>query len=205
MNRDMTLDQFISDVSSSSPAPGGGSVSAIGGAFSASLLEMAVRISGKIIQEDQRDHYLLKLSYFREQCMLLADDDTSAFKMVMEAYQLPKNNDEEKQIRTGKIQNALHVATEVPLKTAESCLAIMKLAEEILPSCKQNCISDTACGYYFAEAGLKGALVNVALNLSSLKDEEFKSNVKEKISALSNWLVSNSPKIEKIIKERMGL
>lgn len=205
MYKDMKLEAFISQISSSSPAPGGGSVSALGGAFAAGLLEMAVRISERTIPEDPFSHYLSRLSAFSEQCTQLIDEDTQAFNGVMQAYRHPKNSESEKKLRTQKIQEALRVATEIPLKTAECCLAIMKLAEKIVSICKESCISDAACGYYFAEAALKGALANVAINLSSLKDEEFNNTVKEKVNALVNWHSSNSPKIEERIRERMGL
>lgn len=205
MYKDMTLEKFILDISSSSPAPGGGSVSALGGAFGAGLLEMAVRISEKSIPEESFLHYISKLTDFREHCMQLIDEDSAAFTSVMEAYRLPRKTEEEKKKRSKKIQEALRTATETPLKTAESCLAIMNLAEEIISVSKESCLSDAACGYYFAEGGLKGALANVAINLGSLSDEEFIGTMREKMSALSNWHRSNSPKIEGMIKEKMGL
>lgn len=205
MLKDLKLAGFIKEVSSSSPAPGGGTVSALSGACGAALLEMAVQVSEKNLTSEQRGHYLSKLSYFREQCTTLLDEDTKAFSMVMEAYRLPKKNDEEKKLRQARIQEALHVASETPLKTAECCLALMKLAEEIIALSKESCVSDAACGYYCSEAGLRGALSNVAINLSHLSDEQFRNVMKEKIDALTNWHRINSPKIEKLIRERLSI
>ncbi len=197
-----TVNQFISLVASSSPAPGGGSVSALSGSLAAALLAMAVRISTKN-PGDSEEPYLSELEKIKDDCQRLVEEDTEAFNQVMAAYGMSKATDEDKSIRKIAIQEALKIATEVPLRTAEANHRLLELAGEIAVFCKSGCLSDAAVGSYLAEAGLKGSLANVYINLSSLKDEEFCKEVREKAALLESALTSLPERIQSVVRERM--
>jgi len=124
MTKDTTAAAFIADLASASPAPGGGSASALSGSMGAALLEMAVRITLKINVGDGDIPLLQALTPLKDQCFRLIEEDAAAFRKVMDAYGLPKTNDDEKRERSAAIQEALKTATRVPLRTAGLCQEI---------------------------------------------------------------------------------
>jgi methenyltetrahydrofolate cyclohydrolase len=201
MTDEKSIEKFIHDVAAGTPTPGGGSVSALSGSMGAALLEMAVRISTK---NDSEEHpSLSKLASVRTECSRLIKEDARAFTLVMGAYGLPKTNDDEKKKRSAAIQEGLKRATEVPLATAEHCIDLMQLADELFGICKESCFSDAAVGFYCAEAGFQGALANVAINLTSLKDEDFRKAVKETTGSMKEWLAQHESRIKTRINERL--
>ncbi|MDQ7821903.1 MAG: cyclodeaminase/cyclohydrolase family protein [Candidatus Eremiobacteraeota bacterium] len=203
MLKDKTVSEFLKALSSASPAPGGGSASALGGAMAVGLFEMAVRITYKNVPE-LIDPFLAKLVPLREQGVSLIDEDTEAFRIVMEAYGLPKDGEEERKARSVKIQAALRRATEVPLRTAENSLALMQGGQELIALCRESCMSDAAVGFFLAEAAFKGALANVELNLSSLKDEAYVGEVRERVRVMRKWHEEQAGVVHLLIAHRLG-
>ncbi|MHC9540369.1 MAG: cyclodeaminase/cyclohydrolase family protein [Vulcanimicrobiota bacterium] len=198
-----TVNEFISLVASSSPAPGGGSVSGLSGSLAAALLAMAVRVSTRS-PGDSEEPYIRELEQIEKESCQLVEEDTEAFNQVMAAYGMAKATDEDKSIRKIAIQEALKIATRVPLRTAEVNHRLLVLAGEIAVFCKSGCLSDAATGSYMAEAGLKGALSNVYINISSLKDEEFCKEVREKAAQLESALTTLPEQIQSVVQARMG-
>lgn len=204
MFAEMNLQDFSAETASVNSTPGGGSVSAYAGALSASLFEMAVRISYRNIEENIQK-YMDVLEPLRLEAMALVDEDSRAFGEVMAAYALPRSTDEEKDFRRGRIQEALRKATGVPLETARCCSALMKMAAEIGAVCKESCVSDAASAFHLAEAGFKGALYNVAINLSSIKDGAFVEEMGAAVKDMEEWYESSHASIEALYRERLGL
>ena len=89
----------------------------------------------------------------------------------MDAYRLPKSTEEEKNVRTAAIQQAITGATETPLQNAENCARALELAAQLEGRSNPNAASDLECAVFLATAGLKGALSNAEINIGSLKDE----------------------------------
>ena len=199
----MEIDDFISKLSSSSPTPGGGSVSALGAAMACGLFEMVIRISYKNIEEDMK-HYSDILNPLKKEAKELIDKDSDAFEQVMKAYALTKTTDEEKEIRRNAIQESLKLAAAVPFKTAQVCIALIRLTAEIAVLSKESCVSDAACAYNFAVAGFKGAIDNVIINLASIKDDTFVANFKKEIEELTFWYKNSKDSIETILNQRLG-
>ena len=200
----MSLDNFLEELSSSSPTPGGGSVSALGACIAAGLFEMVIRISYKNIEEDMKQYKEI-LTPLKEAAKKLIDEDSSAFDQVMKAYALPKSNDEEKKIRRDAIQESLKLAAKAPLETSKICIALMRLTAEITVLSKESCVSDAAVGYNFAQAGFKGAIHNVVINLSSIKDEDFVNSTKKEIEELEKWYEENKEPINLVLCQRLKL
>jgi methenyltetrahydrofolate cyclohydrolase len=198
-----SISEFLALLSSSSPTPGGGSVSALEGSLGASLLEMALQISQKSLAEEL-PLLLEKAAALRERCALLIDEDSMAYNVVMKAYGMPKGTDEEKTQRSAEIQKALKIATETPLKTAEAIRDIMEMVVEFLPRCKSSCFSDAAVAFYCCETGMEGALANVAINISSLKDEAYVRGIREKVAALQRFREACSPGARSLIREKLS-
>ena len=111
----------------------------------------------------------------------LAEADTRAFDHVMEAYRLPKETQEEQAARQAAIQAALQGATQVPLETARACASVVKLAAQVIAKINPNALSDAGAAALLAEAGLKGAQLNVAINLADIHDPIFVGETQEEL------------------------
>lgn len=181
MNKVLTkleLNKFIEEVGSSSPAPGGGSVSALCGALSNALNLMVCNLTVNKKQVEPNKAELEKIIN-RTKARInnltrLIDEDTNAFIKVMAAYKLPKASEEEKLYRKGQIEKAILSATDVPFQTCKECFEALKDAIKLLDICNKNCISDVGVAVKLALAGLEGASLNVKINLPGLNTDLLK-------------------------------
>jgi glutamate formiminotransferase len=186
----MTVERFVDEVSSNSPAPGGGSVAALAGSLGAALAAMVANLTvGKTGYESAWDASS-KLAE-RAQALKVAllgavDDDTKAFDDVLAAMRLPKATDEEKRARSDAIAAAYEKATAVPLATARLCLQAIELAQAAAAIGNKNSISDAGVGALLAKAGLESAILNVRINLPSVRDGAFKSATLQEIADLQS-------------------
>jgi formiminotetrahydrofolate cyclodeaminase len=175
----MSLDEFIKQVDSNSPAPGGGSVSALASTLGIALTRMmgSLAINKKKYNEldeiikDEFNSKLDKLKVIRKKLSILIDEDTKVFNELMAAYKLPKETEEEKKIRSEKIQVATLRATEVPYEVAKVSMEAMELFPFFSEHGNLNAISDLGVGAMLLETGIKGAILNVKINVSGLKNE----------------------------------
>ncbi len=184
----MTLERFVDEVSSNSPAPGGGSVAALAGSLGAALAAMVANLTvGKAGYESA----WASLSALAERAQALkasllraVDEDTKAFDDVLAAMRLPKASEQEKSARVAVIAAAYEKATSVPLVTARLCLQAIELAEEAAVSGNRNSASDAGVGALLAKAGLESALLNVRINLPSVAEGAFKKATIAEVSKL---------------------
>jgi formiminotetrahydrofolate cyclodeaminase len=112
------------------------------------------------------------------------DLDTQAFNAVMAAFKLPKATDDEKKKRTEEIQRGYKEAVQSPLNIAREGLEVMRLADKLLGKSNPNALSDLGVATKQAHAGLHGAVMNVRINLPSIKDEKFRSTTSSEVSSL---------------------
>lgn len=189
---DLTCTDFVAETSSNSPAPGGGSVSALAGSLGAALAQMVIRLSdGKkaflalpeTIQNELREKLGI-LEKKQAELLQLVDDDTDAFNGFMAALALPKSTEAEKAKRTQAMQDGLIVAMNVPLKTAETCLAVLHTLKSIAQYGNKNAASDVGVAALMSEAGLSGAVLNVKINLGGLQDTVKKAEYTKKCDKL---------------------
>lgn len=190
------LGDFIDVVDSDAPAPGGGSVAALASSLGIALSRMmaSLIIDKKKYREFDdmiKEEFLTKyrrLLKIRKRVEVLIDEDTKSFNILMEAYRLPKDTDENKATRNEEIQKATLKATEVPFEIAKTSLEAMELLPFFSEYGNMNAITDLGVGAMLLETGIRGAILNVKVNLGSLKDQEkvdrFKRNY-EKIEKKS--------------------
>ncbi len=183
------VDDFIDEVSKDSPAPGGGSVSALMGALSGALSSMVCALThNKKGYEDVWGEAVKlgeKAQLIKDNLTKLIDEDTNAFNLLMKAMKLPKKTDEDKKIRKEAMENAAKYAAEVPLKVMKESLNALEIAKRVSDIGNVNSISDAGVSGWSARAAIEGAFLNVKINLSSIEDEEFKKNIlKEAIDIL---------------------
>lgn len=181
----MSFKKLIDETASSSPAPGGGSISALAGAQAAALICMYCSLTiGKkkyssVEKLMQQTH--LEASRFKEELLELVDEDANSFKAVMAAFNMPQDTEEAKEKRKAAIQESLQTAAEVPLKVSKRCLQLLQLARELCGQGNQNALTDLAVANLQAYAGLKGAAYNVLINLGTIKDEEFTRRLRHEL------------------------
>jgi formiminotetrahydrofolate cyclodeaminase len=179
---------FLDELSSSAPAPGGGSVAALSGALGAALVSMVCNLTlGKKkyadVQEDI-EALLEKSEALRKELTDLLEEDVKAYTAYSKAAKMPRQTEEEKAERAKVMQEALKGATNVPLRIAEAAVKVMDLC---LPAAEKGnvwAVSDAGVAVLMAEAALRSAALNVLINLGSLKDKEFAAQKRAKLDSL---------------------
>lgn len=197
--KEQTVHMFLEELASSSATPGGGSAAALAGAMGAALISMVCNLTiGKRrfadVENELRDA-LEESESLRRQLTSLVDADTHAFDRVMAAYRLPKETEAEQATRQPAIQSALQGATQVPLETATACAAVVELAARVVAKINPNALSDAGAAALLAEAGLRGAQLNVAINLAAIRDSNF---VREKQQDLNTVLSGADQQKERV-------
>lgn len=184
----MTIEAFGQVLGSDSPAPGGGSVAALSGALGAQLVSMVCNLSigkkGYEAYADELSEALISAQGLSESLLERVDLDTEAFNGVMAAFKMAKESDEEKQLRRDAIQAGYKDAVRSPLGIARECLEVLRLTEKLLGKSNANALSDLGVASQQAYAGLEGAVMNVKINLPSIKDEAFVAETAAELSGL---------------------
>ena len=190
----MTVERFVDEVSSNSPAPGGGSVAALAGSLGAALAAMVANLTvGKAGYESAwaSSSALAERAQALKAALLAAvDEDTKSFDDVLAAMRLPKGTEEEKGARAVAIAAAYEKATAVPLATARLCLQALELAEQAAVTGNRNSASDAGVGALLAKAGLDAAMLNVRINLPSVREGKFKTATLAEVAELQAKSVS---------------
>ena len=173
---DMTVSEYLADLASDSPAPGGGSAAALCGAQGAGLAAMVASftIGRKKFAEFEENAMIVRDAELAltEKLKAQIDRDTEAFNLVAAAFKLPKSTDEEKAARSAAIQAGTLVSTEVPFETMGLALEALKTAEKLLSGFNDGAASDLGVAAWNLLTCVKGAWLNVCINIGSLKDKE---------------------------------
>lgn len=173
----MTVEKFADETSSESPAPGGGSVSALCGAMGASLATMVANLSShKRGWDDKWEFYSNwadKGQALKNKLIHLVDEDTAAFNKIMDAFQLPNSTEEEKAVRKQAVQNATKYATEIPFQVMQTIFESLEIIEAMANDGMKSSISDIGVGALCAQTGVGGAFLNVKINAAGLEDKAF--------------------------------
>jgi glutamate formiminotransferase/formiminotetrahydrofolate cyclodeaminase len=185
---DRSVQAFVEETASESPAPGGGSVAATVGALGAALGTMVANLSSHRRGWDERweefSGWAEKGKAAHAELTRLVDADTDAFNALMEAFGLPKGSDEEKTARQAAIQEATRRATEVPLRVMEVALQSMDVIEAMARTGMETSVSDAGVGALCARAAVRGAGLNVRINAKSLTDEALRASFLERVEEL---------------------
>ncbi|MCD6234576.1 MAG: glutamate formimidoyltransferase [Candidatus Marinimicrobia bacterium] len=184
----MKIRDFADLLSIDTPAPGGGSVSALAGALAAGLASMVAHLTaGKKGYENVRERMLVlptEAQELKDKLLLAIDEDTQAFNAVMEAYRLPKKSDEQKKAREKAVEKAVKHACRIPLKVMELSYQALCLCREVEEKGNVNSQSDAAVGVLMAQTAMKGAALNVRINLKDLKDADFQEKMNRTMKSL---------------------
>ena len=172
---------FLDVLASSAPAPGGGSCAALSGAIAAALGAMVCRLTiGKKkykAYEGEIVSMIDKFESLRSELFLAVKSDSDAFDLIVNSKKLPKETEQEKQIRKTEIEKATLIATESPLSVMEKSLEVMKLLEILITKGTKNAISDTGSGIAHARASITSAGLNVKINIGGIGDSKKRSEI----------------------------
>ncbi len=177
MIKDQPIQQFLDELASKAPTPGGGGAAAIMGAMGAALVSMVCNLTiGKekyAAVEEEMKRTLEQAEALRETLTDMIRQDVEVFDQVMGAYGMPKETDEQKAQRSEAIQQALKAATDVPLACARACAEVIELSRVVADKGNLNVISDAGVAVLAAHAALRSAALNVYINAGSIRDKEF--------------------------------
>ena len=204
---ELKVHEFVDLVSSNSPAPGGGSVAALAAANGAALLGMVARLTvGKkkyAAHEEIISEVLSGADELKQKLVALIDTDTEAFNKVSAVFSMPKETDEEKAARQQAMQDALKSAAEVPFEVMENCVEALKITFNAVGKSNTNAASDLGVAALGLGAGVKGAWLNVKINLSGIKDEAYVAEMTKKGESLLGSADNLATKIYESILEEL--
>ncbi len=184
----LSLTRFTEETARETPAPGGGSVAAIVGSMGAALGQMVANLSANKRGWDERweefSAWAEKAERYRVRLLQLVDEDTRAYERIMQALQMPKGSDEEKQARKTALHEATKGAILVPLETLRVCVASMEVAQAMASIGMPSSVSDAGVGVMCARTGALAAYLNVRTNFKGFDDAEFQRTVMQEAEAL---------------------
>lgn len=189
---ELKINDFINEVDSKSPAPGGGSVAALSGSLSSSLARMVCHLTVgkkkfKALDETTQQLVFNAMNNLKKQkdlFTILIDKDTEAFNQIMAAFKLPKGSIEEKKHRSNKIEEATVVAIEVPKEVAETGRLVLDSLKVLYQYGNKNCLSDVGVSALLLHTTIIGAIMNMKINLSGISCENLKDQYKVFINDL---------------------
>lgn len=203
----MTVEDFVEETASESPAPGGGSVSAYMGSMGVALGTMVANLSSHKRGWDDRweefSDWAAKGKEYQTELLKLVDEDTRAFNLIMEAFRLPKKTDEEKKIQALAVEDATKNAILVPFKVMETALKSIEVLEQMANIGNPNSISDIGVGVMAARACIRGAFLNVKINASDLDDKSFVEDIIAKGKQIETAVAKKEVEILKIVESKL--
>lgn len=190
--REYKINDFISELSSDAPSPGGGSTAALVAALASSLNNMVYSLTiGKKCYESLTEKEKEKMSLFVDEANKITDDflgfmerDRNDFMALMDSYKLPKESEEDKIQRSKVIREKTINAMETPLELARECISFYDNIEFAIDNGNKNLVSDAGVATILLHAALESAILNVKVNLSFLKGLDNLSEIEKECASL---------------------
>ena len=185
---DLTVKDFLDKVAGSDPVPGGGSVAALNGAIASALAAMVASLTigkkGYETHEELMRHIFDIAVQSKNVFVEDIDRDSEAYDSVFACFKMPKASDEEKAARSTAIQEATKFAALIPMQVARNAYELMNIIMDVARLGNRNAVTDACVAMMAARSAVLGALMNVRINLASLKDKEFVSKLQNEADVL---------------------
>lgn len=205
---DMTIRKFVDDLSSETPTPGGGSVSALCGALASSLVAMVGNLTVVKKGFDDISEEMIKVAIqaqeLKEKLGALITEDARAFEAVLSARRLPSQTEEEKKAKEDAILRANLNATMVPLEVMRTIAKVTKLAYYAAQNGYDACLSDAGVAASVCRSGLEGAYLNVLINIKSISDNNIANSIIEEANKIREEILRLSSHTLEIVVNRLS-
>lgn len=200
--------QFIEELASAAPTPGGGAACAYVGVLATCLTSMVGNLTvGKEryrnVEEEARQK-LVQLEGIRDRLANLVRADEEAFAPLAAAYRMPRGTDEERALREAAVQEALYGASEVPLEVMETILEALGVAKFFAYNGNRSALSDIGAAATFARAAAHGVRMTVVANISSMKDEQRERIYKQRMDSLLADIDQQSEFVESYVLDYLS-
>ncbi len=195
----MEIKRFLDKVASDSPTPGGGSVSAMAGALSSSLVAMVAGLSSKRDKKSQKEMEGIKKKALaiQRRLSLAVDEDAKSFEAVIQAFRLPRKTERDRLHRIRAIQKAYQKATAIPQLVCQQSIQLLEYSRLLILKGNPNAISDTGVAAFLADAALAGGLLNIGINLFPVTEKAF---LKRMRSLMTEWAKKRNHLMEEILR-----
>lgn len=203
--RDMTVGAFAQGIGAETPLAGGGSVSALAGAYGAALVAM---VSRKTILNkkyaDVAEHFLEVIQTcapLRENLLDGIQGDITSFRKFKAALAMPKGTEEEQAARKAAMQEGLKAAIQAPLDVAEWCVQLLPLCRDTIENGNKNAASDALVGVLMLRTAILGAVYNIRINLQSITDKEYQKAMLQRADELQRLAIEEETSILGLVPE----
>lgn len=200
----MELKRFLENVAANTPTPGGGSVSALSGALSASLVAMVAGLSSKKGKAKQKgmEEIRKKALTIQKRLFRAMDEDLKSFDAVIKAFRLPRGSEKERLHRVREIQKAYQNATLTPQLVCQQSIQLLEYSKTLVLKGNPNAMSDAGVAAFLADAALAGGLLNIGINLVAVTERTFakKMNV-----SMQRWAKKRNDLMKTILMKLMGV
>lgn len=211
MNNNISIGEYIDDLASNKPTPGGGSAAALAGAMSSALTSMVfnLTVDKKIYEgysseiKSKIDNALKSCQKYNELFIEYMRKDEEAFLNFMKAFKLPKSTEEEKALRDKELANGYITALCVPLSLAEEGIKLFENINVAAEYGNNNLISDAGVAAILLYASIESSIINVKINLVGIKDKEYKENVENRCNDILKEAEDYKSKILKIVNSKI--
>lgn len=203
----LSINEFLEDLGSSSPTPGGGSASALCASIASRLTQMVASLTigrprFEKVQEEMTQA-VEKGKILSGKFLDLAMKDSEAYDLFMKALSLPKDDEQEKARRKDSMQEALKRSTLVPLQTLELAKELVANSLVVAEKGNPNAITDAGVSALLADAAARGAAMNVKINLASIEDESFVQDGLHRVEAELGELEAAVEKVLTIVNSKL--
>ena len=206
---DLTVRDLIGRLSTRDPVPGGGSAAAIAGAMGAGLVHMVVELTSGRRGAEPHEALLSRLRSVSEhqhaQLLDLAQRDSEAYDRVVRSRRMPRDTEEQKADRRTALDAAMHDAADAPLKVARLAIGVLRAAAELAPVGNVNAVSDAGVAALLGDAALRGAILNVRINLPYLPEgDPIRADARAEIETLAAEGNALRDRVLATVAERMS-
>ena len=206
---DLSVSDLVGRLATDDPVPGGGSASALAGAMAAALVHMVVELTAGRPAAAEHERSLAEIrddaARLQAELLRLAEDDASAYASVVAARRMPKETDDERADRRAQIESAVRAATRAPLEVVLRSSEVLALAEALAPIGNRNAVSDVGVAGLLAAAAIRGAALNVEINVPSLHEgDSLRNEARRALAEARSSLDSRERDLASAVGDRIG-